>query len=333
MVDQPLPNVLETKSLGVQYGGVVAVDGANLTIGEGELVGLIGPNGAGKTTTVDAISGFTAHTGTVRLAGNDISHRSPHERARAGLARTWQSVELFENLTVRQHCEVAARRAGLVELVLDSLWPRRQRDSAAVEAAIEAMELESFAEERPSELPHGTQKLVGVARALAARPSVLLLDEPAAGLDSAESEHFGERLRGIVDAGTSALLIDHDTQLVMSVCDRVYVLDFGSVIATGPPDEIRNDPRVIEAYLGVGAERHARLASHPSARAEEIGSAAAAAAVSSGGDDPAGSGTSDPPDVSGVSGVSGGTGTTEGSEASGVSGEFDGPVDGPESRR
>lgn len=270
------PDLLKTVNLGVHYGGVRAVDGVALTIGAGELVGLIGPNGAGKTTTVDAISGFTTHLGQVVLADEDISNRLPHERARAGLARTWQSVELFEDLTVRQHCEVAANRAGLADLLLDAVWPRRVQERGAVDAALEAMELLDVAEERPSELPHGTQKLVGVARALAAEPSVLLLDEPAAGLDSAESEHFGRHLRGIVDAGTSALLIDHDTQLVLSVCDRVYVLDFGTVIAEGTSEEIRSDARVIEAYLGVGAQRHAESASDQPDQRGSQGAATAA---------------------------------------------------------
>jgi branched-chain amino acid transport system ATP-binding protein len=253
--------LLETVDLGVHYGGVVAVDGVDLAVGSGELVGLIGPNGAGKTTTVDAISGFAAHTGRVRLSGVDVSDRAAHQRARAGLARTWQSVELFEDLTVRQHCEVAANRAGLTDLVLDAVRPKRRRNLPTVESAIEAMDLAEVADQRPTELPHGTQKLVGVARALSAGPTLLLLDEPAAGLDSVESGRFGQRLRRVVEAGTGALLIDHDTQLVMDVCDRVYVLDFGSVIAVGPPEQIRSDPRVVEAYLGVGAQRHARSAS------------------------------------------------------------------------
>jgi len=252
--------LLYTEGLGVHYGGVVAVEDARISIDSGELVGLIGPNGAGKTTTVDAISGFTPHSGKVVLDGADLSSRSPYERARTGLARTWQSVELFEDLTVRQHCEVAAHRAGFRDLVADSLRPRRHRSDTAVVGALAAMGLEEVAESQPTDLSHGTQKLVGVARALAAEPRVLLLDEPAAGLDSAESEQFGRRLRSIVDAGTAALLIDHDTQLVMDVCDRVYVLDFGSVIAEGPPGVVREDPTVIEAYLGVGAQRHAGAA-------------------------------------------------------------------------
>jgi branched-chain amino acid transport system ATP-binding protein len=252
--------LLYTEGLGVHYGGVVAVEDADIWIGPGELVGLIGPNGAGKTTTVDALSGFTAHSGRVVLDGHDLTAQPPHGRARAGLARTWQSVELFEDLTVRQHCEVAAHRVGFRDLFADSLRRRRLRSDTAVLEALAAMGIEDVADERPSELSHGTQKLVGVARALAARPKVLLLDEPAAGLDSAESAQFGSRLRAVVDGGMSALLIDHDTQLVMDVCDRVYVLDFGSVIAEGPPEQIRDDSLVIEAYLGVGAQRRADAA-------------------------------------------------------------------------
>lgn len=246
---------LSIEALTVHYGGIAALSNVSLRVGHGELVGLIGPNGAGKTTFVDAVCGFTAHSGEVVLDGRRLGGEPPHRRARAGIARTWQSVELFEDLTVRKHCEVAAHHLGVGDLLADAFRPRRRRHDDAVDQALESMGLTEVAHELPAELPHGTQKLVGVARALAASPSVLLLDEPAAGLDSAESVEFGHRLRKVVGSGISALLIDHDTELVMDVCDRVHVLDFGSIIATGPPEEVKLDPVVIEAYLGVGARR------------------------------------------------------------------------------
>jgi branched-chain amino acid transport system ATP-binding protein len=241
--------LLSVVDLAVSFGGVRAVDQVTLEVGPGELVGLIGPNGAGKTTTIDAITGFVPHRGSVRLAGRELAALRPHERARQGLGRTWQSVELFDDLTVEENCRVAATRPSirttLAELVRP---PTAVHESTAW--ALEVVGLQSDADRVPTELSHGHRKLVGVARALSARPSVLLLDEPAAGLDTAESERLGERLRTVVDHGVAGLLVDHDMGLVLGICDRIYVLDFGRVIAEGPPSAVRDDERVITAYLG-----------------------------------------------------------------------------------
>lgn len=252
--------LLHVVGLTVAHGGMRAVDSVELVAHGGELIGLIGPNGAGKTTTIDAIGGFTPHHGRVRVAGVDVSNDPPHRRARAGIARTWQSVELFDDLTVRQNCEVAATPAATRALLLDAVRPRRRSGGASaigarVEQALEDLGLSDEADRRPGELSMGRRKLVGVARALVASPRVLLLDEPAAGLDSTESAELGRELRTVVDREQlAAVLIDHDTELVFEVCDRVYVLDRGVLIASGRPEEVRVDPAVVEAYLGTSLE-------------------------------------------------------------------------------
>lgn len=247
---------LEVRGLGVTYGGIAAVSDVSLEVAPGELVGLIGPNGAGKTTTIDAITGFVPSRGSVRVAGADLTGSSPHRRVRAGLARTWQAVELFEDLTVAEHLRVAAPSSGLRDLLADLVRPRRDVRSGGRDLdrrILESLELAGVADVVVADLPHGTQKLVGVARALATDPTVLLLDEPAAGLDADEGREFGGRLRGLAAEGLSIVLVDHDVELVMSICDRVVVLDFGSVIASGTPELIRADRRVQEAYLGAPA--------------------------------------------------------------------------------
>ncbi|HET9078468.1 MAG TPA: ABC transporter ATP-binding protein [Acidimicrobiales bacterium] len=260
--------LLETDNLTVTFGGLRAVDDVSIKIDRGQLVGLIGPNGAGKTTFIDALTGFVPMTGRIHFDGRDLTSAGPHDRARAGMVRTWQSLELFDDLTVRENLRVAAERSSAKGFILDLVAPNRTRVVPAVEDALTLLELQDVAQRMPSELSQGQRKLVGVARALAASPRLVLMDEPAAGLDTAESQDLGRRLRHLVATGTTIFLIDHDMGLVLNVCDYLYVIEFGRLIAEGTPADIRANERVIAAYLGEAAreqieEVKADLASVP----------------------------------------------------------------------
>ncbi|MGV9411064.1 ABC transporter permease subunit [Nocardia sp. NPDC003693] len=251
--------VFAVSGVSVNYGAVQAATDVGFEVRPGEIVGLIGPNGAGKTTVIDAVTGFATATGAVRLAGVRIDGRAPHQRSRAGLGRSFQDVELYDDLTVAENVRVGAARSH-------SELPVAQR----VSRTLAVLGLDELADREAASLSQGQRQLVSMARVLAAEPKVALLDEPAAGLDHGESRWLGEKLRSVRDSGTAILLVDHDMELVLSICDRVIVLDLGAVIATGTPDEIRAHPDVRRAYLGLPADvPESPGAANPTAATEE----------------------------------------------------------------
>jgi ABC-type branched-subunit amino acid transport system ATPase component len=247
--------VLATEGLTVRFGGVVAVDGVSLTIRRGRLTGIIGPNGAGKTTFIDAVSGLVGASGDIRLHGRSIARWRPHRRALSGIGRTFQGLELFDEFTIEENLLVTAEASRRWSFVSDIVRPKADaRARAAVGEALERVGLSARAQAHPPELSLGERKLVSIARALAGGAELLLLDEPAAGLNSDDSLELGRTLRELVDGGLTVALVDHDMGLVLGVCDVIHVLNFGTLIASGTPEEIRRHPDVIDAYLGDDAQ-------------------------------------------------------------------------------
>ncbi len=241
-------SLLETDDVAVRFGGVHALSGVSIQAGEGTVTGLIGPNGAGKTTLFNVISGLQSPThGRVRLDGKDITGKSVHQRARLGLARTFQRLEVFGSLTVRDNVRVAVE--------MRRRYTRKRVD--ADRATLELLELTGIAHlagQRADTLSTGQARLTELARALASRPRLLLLDEPGSGLDSSESESFGRLLVDLASEGLGVLMVEHDMELVMKVCRHIHVLDFGRKIAEGTPEQIRRNPQVQAAYLGTDDE-------------------------------------------------------------------------------
>jgi ABC-type branched-subunit amino acid transport system ATPase component len=250
------PQVLQARDVEVRFGGVVALKGVSLDVNPGEVVGLMGPNGAGKTTFIDAVTGFTRiRGGTISLDGDRIEGLTARKRARAGVGRTFQSLELFDQLTVMENLRTASDPRDAAAYVTDLVHPSHSGLTPAARSAIEMFALAEDLHRVPTELPYGRRRQVAIARAIAAEPSILLLDEPAAGLDEGETRELALLIRRMVEEwGIGVLLVEHDVPMLTTVCDRIVVVDFGEVIATGTPAEIRADDRVVAAYLGGAAQ-------------------------------------------------------------------------------
>jgi branched-chain amino acid transport system ATP-binding protein len=236
---------LEVRGVTVRFGGNIALDDVSVTAQPGEVTGLIGPNGAGKTTLFNVVTGLlTPSRGQVLLEGRDMTRRAPHRRARAGLSRTFQRLELFTLLSVRSNIRVAA------DLHRSYTRDRSIDPDKVAEEVLDRLGIGALAESRVDQLPTGLARLVEVGRALATRPRVLLLDEPASGQDESETAALAQLLRNLAADGMAVVLVEHDVDLVMQTCERIHVLDFGKLLAAGTADEVRNDPAVIAAYLG-----------------------------------------------------------------------------------
>ena len=248
--------MLRIEELSRPFGGVYAVRGVNIEVAEGELRGIIGPNGAGKSTLFNLISGhLRPERGRITFRGDRVEGLSPHQRATCGIAIVFQGARIFRGMTVRENVMVGAHawtRHGFIDAVLRT--PRHFREEREIrrsaESALERVGLSDWADRDADVLPLGQQRAMQVARALCARPTLLLLDEPASGLRAGEREHLARLLEGLRGSGLTMMLVEHDVQFVARLADRITVLNLGQVLREGTPDEVRREPRVIDAYLG-----------------------------------------------------------------------------------
>lgn len=253
--------LLSTDKLTIRFGGLVAVDEVSFAVERGETFSIIGPNGSGKTTIFNLISGFyKPSSGRILFKGHPIQDLRPYRIAALGIARTFQNVRLFKKMTVLEnalvghHCKMTGR-------FMDDLFhtPRQRREEKAVNGkALELLrmfDLERYLAEKAENLPYGDQRKLEIVRGLAAEPELILLDEPAAGMNPHETENLIRLIGRIKDLGVSVVLVEHDMKVVMEISDRIFVLDYGKQIAEGTPDKIKNDPKVIEAYLGQDTDR------------------------------------------------------------------------------
>ena len=249
--------LLETKDLGITFGGLQALDNVYMTVDSREIVGLIGPNGAGKTTVFNLLTGVYLPTkGAIRFEGQSLIGKKPYQINRRGIARTFQNIRLFKNMTVMDNIKVAMNqnmRYTVAEGIfrLPRYWKEEKQVEAKAKELLHIFGMEDTADSVAANLPYDQQRKLEILRALASKPKLLLLDEPAAGMNPTETHDLMETIRGIRDTfGVGILLIEHDMSLVMGVCERIYVLDYGTLIADGTPEEIRSNERVIKAYLG-----------------------------------------------------------------------------------
>jgi branched-chain amino acid transport system ATP-binding protein len=248
--------LLELDGIGISFGGLRAVDDLSFKVRQGEILGLIGPNGAGKTTVFNMITGvYKPGDGRIRWHGKEVTGLAPHRIAKAGIRRTFQTIRLFPDMTVLENVV-----AGEHLLMTQRWWQgllntpaQRREENAVVEramAVLQQLDLADVAREIAVSLPYGAQRRVEMARTLVSSPELIILDEPAAGLNELESEELNKTIFGIRDAGVTVLLVEHDMSVVMNVTDNIVVINFGKKIAEGKPEEIRANPLVIEAYLG-----------------------------------------------------------------------------------